>query len=118
MPPYRKGAHFEREVRRYLQERGFFCWRIAGSKGEGHVDLIAYGPVGLTVGAVEVLPFLFIGSRPGWWLIQCKKNKKITDDERQAIRETAQRCDALPMLAFRSFGKIYFSEMGPSEGEK
>lgn len=103
--PYRRGADFERKVRQMLQERGYLCWRVAGSKGEGGVDLIAFSQHAAQMG-------------PGWFLIQCKKSRRITDEERRIMRETAHACDALPLLAYGANGKIFFNVVGPPRGEK
>lgn len=91
--PYRRGADFERAVRRHLQGRGYLCWRVAGSKGEGCVDLIAFS------------------KKRGWVLIQCKINGKISLGDHLTMLETAAMTGATPVLVFKSNRKIWVKKL-------
>lgn len=68
---YQKGARFEREVRKFLEEHGFFVVRQAKSS---FPDLIAV-------------------SHSGAWALECKYNNYATLRERRMLRELKKKHD-------------------------
>jgi Holliday junction resolvase len=92
---YGRGANFEREVRKHLQERGYPCWRVAGSKGEGSVDLVAYDTIEKRL-----------------LLIQAKVDGHASNTEMDALLSIAARTGAHPLIAYRDRG-VKFVRVGP-----
>ena len=92
---YNRGANFERDVRKYLQKRGYPCWRVAGSKGEGSVDLVAY----------DVTERRLL-------LIQAKVDGRASNAEMDALFSIAARTGAHPLIAYRDRG-VKFVRVGP-----
>lgn len=88
---YRKGANFERRVRRELESKGAFVVRSAGSKGV--FDLLAVFPVGTV------------------WGVQCKKTKRISESEVRRMLEVAEKYPIVPILATTEGRKIVFIDV-------
>lgn len=65
---YRRGADFERSLKKYLESLGYFVVRSAGSKGP--VDLVAFGHDGI-------------------FFIQCKLTGKISAAEQKKLDDLA-----------------------------
>ena len=88
---YRKGANFERRVRKKLERMGAFVVRSAGSKGV--FDLIAIFPNGVI------------------WGVQCKTNPRIHKDERSRIINVSKHYPISPILATKVDRKIEFIDL-------
>lgn len=85
--PYRKGAQFERECQKYLEERDFLV--VRQPKSQSPFDLLA------SRGTFRVL-------------IQCKTNGKLPKKERQALEELCFAHDYSPILAWKEGKEIRF----------
>lgn len=87
---YRRGADFERTVKKYLEDAGWSCFRSAGSHSP--VDLVA-----LRDGAVL--------------LVQCKTDGRISPAEREQLVLLAQenRCQAV--VAKREKRQLVIAEL-------
>ena len=93
---YKKGYRLEQRVRKFLEERGFFVVRSAGSKSP--VDLLA-------------------GDGHDLLAIQVKAGKDMTRKERLALIEAAEKLKAHPIFAKREkYGrKIKFYYVKPDK---
>ena len=82
MTRYSGGVDFEREVRRHLEDDGYWVIRAAGSKGKA--DLVAIKPG-------QVL------------IVQCKRNGLCPPAERNEVRRIAALLPgvAIPLVAGR-----------------
>lgn len=88
MTRYSRGADFERRVKSDLQKHGWLVVRSAGSHGE--VDLMAMGPE-LTDRA----------------LIQCKRDGRMSLEDRRGLESLGDAFSALPILAYLDDGIQY-----------
>jgi len=79
----RKGTRFERKVKDFLVEQGFYATRAAGSHGV--YDILA---VKLFSGRSVVLG------------VQCKHDGRLPDSEREAVMECAEKHGIIPALAY------------------
>ena len=70
---YQSGRNFEYRVKRYLEEKGYYVMRSAGSKSP--FDLIAV-PTHITTDVISCV-----------LLIQCKYGTKISKKEKEKIQE-------------------------------
>jgi len=86
MSMYRRGYHFERRVRRYLEEHGFKVFRCAGSKP---IDLIAL-------------------SKDKIYLIECKASRKNIKEGARKLIECSKGACAVPVIAYRDGKNIVF----------
>lgn len=75
---YRRGADFERALKKYLESKGMFVVRSAGSKGP--VDLVAF-------------------DGHDRYFIQCKLSGKIGAAAIKALSQLAWDNDAEPVIA-------------------
>jgi Holliday junction resolvase len=75
---YRRGADFERRLKKHLEALGYFVVRSAGSKGL--VDLVAFGPEGV-------------------YFIQCKLTGKIKPSDLTDLGDLAMLYGAKPIMA-------------------
>lgn len=82
---YRRGANFERRVKRKLESEGWFVIRSAGSQGP--VDLVALKPF-------KVM------------LIQCRRSGFLSAAEREKLRSLAERLQTPVFVASSTNGKI------------
>jgi Holliday junction resolvase len=89
MNRYAAGYTFEREVMKYLSERGWECVRSAGS--HGITDIIANRSES-TDGKFDRCYFI---------LIQCKRHGELRPGEWNALWEMSRRWLAVPVLAQR-----------------
>ncbi len=80
---YKRGYNFERRVRLFLEDLGFYVIRSAGSHGVA--DLVA---------------FQRDSGRPPLF-IQCKRHGQISKGEKQKLFDTAETVHAWPMLCHR-----------------
>ena len=87
MTQYQRGANFEREVKKYLEEMGYYVMRSAGSKGLA--DLIALKK-GKTL------------------LIQCKISGDISPKEFNAFTDLGRKLGVSTTLAKKVKGKVVF----------
>lgn len=85
MTQYRRGADFERQLKRYLEGLGYFVIRSAGSKGP--VDLVAF----------DTLYPAERGDKP--FFIQCKLSGRISEKNMQYFTEIAEQCGAQAVIA-------------------
>ncbi len=81
MTKYKKGADFERRVKKLLENDGYLCVRSAGSKGAA--DLIAINPFNKTV-----------------LLIQCKLKGSISKKERGVLISVAKDFGCVPIIGY------------------
>jgi Holliday junction resolvase len=92
MTQYSRGADFERKVKADLQANGWFVVRSAGSRSI--VDLLAImpGPLGL--------------------FVQCKRDGRLSIEERMALFDIALAFNSIAVLAFKDDdGSIQYSEI-------
>jgi Holliday junction resolvase len=89
MNRYAAGYTFEREVMKYLSERGWECVRSAGSHGV--TDIIASKPDDWTYSEYTATLLL----------IQCKRHGELRPGEWNALWRMASRWQASPILARR-----------------
>lgn len=90
MSEYRKGYRFERSVKKYLEARGYFVVRAAGSKP---IDLVVF-------------------SRDQCFILECKTNKKnIRKKDIEFLRKLHQTISIRPVLAYRNKNKIIFIDV-------
>lgn len=78
--PYQRGYQFELRVRKHLEDKGWFVIRAAGSRSA--VDLVA-----LRQGQVL--------------LVQCRRDGRLSRDQRQGLRALARRHSCLDQVASR-----------------
>lgn len=100
MSAYRKGASFERRIKKILEAKGMFVVRSAGSKGP--VDLVAFNKKydGYLPHLHEELVYP--------WLIQVKTLGKVRGEELGILTRLAMKYDALPVLARQLSHRIQF----------
>jgi len=92
---YSRGANFEREVRQFLSEDGWFVMRAAGSKGV--VDLVALRERG------NVLRVR---------LISCKLNGYVPPAEREQLRKLKEELPhAEVLIARKENGSVVFERV-------
>jgi len=84
---YRRGADFERTLKKFLEDLGYYVVRSAGSKGK--VDLVAF-------------------NLAQTWFIQCKLTGKITAAETKALKSLAKKHGAIGFVATPDNYKEYF----------
>lgn len=95
---YARGAAFERKVQDYLQAKGYYAVRAAGS--HGLTDVVADPPVGK-------------GYMPEKLYIQCKTGKgRMSLKDRNELHRVAMNHDALPYLAVPNGSGIDFYYIG------
>lgn len=82
MSAYSKGRQFEWDIRDHLADNGYSVLRMAGSKGDAKVDLVAVKPGQL----------LFV---------QAKRDGALPPAEWDRLVEVAGWVDALPILAVK-----------------
>ena len=84
-----KGIRFERIVRKYLEDKGFFVVRQASSK---FPDIIAIDKVNV-------------------YFIECKTNKYISKEEKQKLNELYQL--GIPLIAYpeKSMEDVHFCNL-------
>jgi len=96
---YISGYHFELRVKKYLEEKGYYVIRSAGSKSK--VDLLA-------IATWNVQQY----NLPTMLLVQCKHNIKISKKEKDGLRNLQTGIiayDAKCVVAWaKSHGKIIF----------
>ena len=103
MSQYRKGANFERKVKKLLEAKGMFVVRSAGSKGP--CDLVAFQKV------FEVDSGHGITIRPtSPWLIQVKATEGARTYPGK-LETLASHYGAVPVLARMRFGEINFIDL-------
>lgn len=85
MSTYRRGANFERRVKKYFEDLGYYVIRSAGSHGV--FDLIAIKR-GIVLG------------------IQCKIDGKLTPKEKLAMLTASAKFGIKPLLAYREGRKL------------
>lgn len=88
---YRKGADFERRVRKIIENEGGFVVRSAGSKGV--FDLIAIYPDGTIFG------------------IQCKRSGSLSRKEIERILEISSKYPIIPIFATVKKRRIVFIDI-------
>ena len=92
-----KGTDFERDVVIFLSEHNHFAVRCAGSKSKyfgGVVDVTA-----------------FDRTTKQWILIQSKLDGSISNTDKKALILVAKECSAIPVLAYKSEGKIVLKKL-------
>ncbi len=87
MTRYQSGYRFERRVMEYLQKRGYYVIRSAGSHGV--FDLVA------------IWNYDVRG-------IQCKKDGRISREEKDQMIEAGKKYGIMPVLAYSKGKKIQF----------
>jgi Holliday junction resolvase len=92
MTQYSRGADFERKVGKDLQAHGWFSNRSAGSRGV--IDLMAVAP------GPEVL------------FIQCKRDGRLSIEDRRDLYNLALAFHATPILAYNDKGVRYSEIQG------
>lgn len=91
MTRYATGAVLERRVEADLQKHGWFARRSPGSRGK--VDVLAIAPLsdGLLIAA----------------MIQCKRDGRMSLEDRRALELLASAFNAIPILAYLDDGIQY-----------
>lgn len=85
MSVYVKGANFEREVIKYLEKKGMYCIRSAGSKGK-----------------VDVIAFKNHYSDTLVYMIQCKYgNASMSKKDKIELIELAHRFGFIPVYVYK-----------------
>lgn len=92
---YAKGAHFERQVKDFLEQDGWVVIRSAGSHSVSDLVAIEPGPI------VR--------------LIQCKVNGKLKPEERVTLLRLESFLNIVPMLAYKEKGKIKLEQIKSKE---
>ncbi len=92
----RKGADFERRVKSFLEKRGYFVVRSAGSKGVA--DLVAL-------------------SKNEKLLVTCKKRNYLSGNEINSLVKKAAEIDGKPIFAYEEGGKIKIKELTLKDSE-
>jgi Holliday junction resolvase len=91
MTNYSRGADFERAVKAYLEQEGYFVVRSAGSHGV--VDLLAL-------------------SGAGHLAVQCKINGQLAPNDRKRLMDICRECRLTPIKAWRpKRGEIRYDEV-------
>ena len=78
---YVNGANFERKVKAELENKGWLCFRTAGSHGVADIIAIRHSTV----------PHIF----------QCKISNKITPGEREKLKAIAKKYECNAQIAYR-----------------
>jgi Holliday junction resolvase len=92
MTQYSRGYAFELKVWKDLQRNGYFGVRAGGSRGPVDLMVVAPGP--------EVV------------FIQCKRDGRLSIEDRRDLYNLATAFDATPILAYRDDdGQIKYSEI-------
>ena len=94
---YRRGADFERKVRTYFTKRGFVVFRSSGSRGP--CDLVA-------LKAEEVT------------LIQCRKNGRMNQAERDSLAIVGHELGCRVFLAWQGEKGIRLEELEATKEEE
>lgn len=87
MTNYSRGADFERAVKKDMERNGWLVTRAAGSHGLWDLKAVAPAPVVA--------------------LVQCKRDGKLSIDERRSLRDVAWAFDCIPVLAYKDDGIKY-----------
>jgi Holliday junction resolvase len=90
MTQYAKGARFERRVQKYLEERGWFTIRSAGSHKVADLVCLRGG---------------------GVLLIQCKLNGRISPAEREQLLNLARENKCQAVFAYRDGRKLVIQSL-------
>lgn len=77
---YRRGANFERKVKKWYEDKGDFVVRSAGSHSPVDLVVLRYGQ---TV------------------LVQCKIDGKLPEEEEMALRKVATDHNCIAHLAYK-----------------
>ncbi len=83
-----KGYRFEQKVKHLLSSEGFFCVRQGKS---AFPDLVA------------------INKKT--YLIECKVNKYISKQEREALIDYEKKYNIIPIIAYNNNGKVEFCDL-------
>jgi Holliday junction resolvase len=92
MTQYSRGADFERKVGKDLQRHGYFVIRSGGSRGPVDLAANAPGPVNL--------------------YIQCKRDGRLSIEDRRDLYNLALAFNATPILAYNDKGVRYSEIQG------
>lgn len=84
-----KGYRFEQKVKHFLIEQGFFCVRQGKS---AFPDLVAI-------------------TKKQVYMIECKVNKYISRQEREALVEYEKKYNIIPLIAYNDNGKVEFCDL-------
>ena len=87
---YLKGVRFERKVKKFLEEKDYFCIRTAGS--HSLIDLIAIKEGNIT------------------WL-QCKNKDFISLAEKEPLKALKVKFNINIQIVYNDKGKIIFEEL-------
>ena len=82
---YRKGANFERRVKKFFEKLGYYVVRSAGS--HGLFDLVA------------VKKKVVLG-------VQCKVDGRLSKEEERKLRNAYEEYGIVPVLAYREGRKL------------
>jgi len=96
---YQKGRNFEYRVKKYLEEKGFFVVRSAGS--HGIFDLIAVETYGEPDDYSEHLVYG----------IQCRVDGKTKKEEVEKMKEIYWKYGIIPIIAYREGKKLVFKHV-------
>lgn len=94
---YDQGRRFEWKVRDDLASRGFTVLRMAGSKGEAKVDLVAVRPGRHPHPGSDIIQHCSCHSEHLW--IQCKRTGNLPPAEWNQLRYWAAFANTTPILA-------------------
>lgn len=92
---YSRGADFERRVRDVLMHEEDACTVIRSAGSRGIVDLVA---LFTGVDARDTYDDGFVA--PVVWIVQCKRDGKITDDDRELLAAVAGETGAIAKIAY------------------
>lgn len=87
---YEIGAAFERRVKKYFEDRGYFVIKSAGSKSP--VDLVC----------------LKLGDNI---LVQCRTRGNLTPEEEQRLSALGKRLGCTAKLAYRQNSELWFRNL-------
>jgi len=96
---YHKGRNFEYRVKKYLEKKGYFVVRSAGS--HGIFDLIAIEKVGDNVGMYENFVYG----------IQCRVDSNVKKEEVEEMNRIYEKFGIIPILAYRDGKKLVFKHL-------
>jgi len=95
---YHRGRNFEYRVKKYLEEKGYFVVRSAGS--HGIFDLIAIEKLDYGVSYDNFV-----------YGIQCRVDGKVKKEEIEEMKKIYENFGIIPIIAFRDGKKLAFKNV-------
>lgn len=97
---YARGADFERQTRDALMNGHDATYVVRSAGSRGIVDLVAFFPAEQIASKDDVGTLTFIAS-PVVWLVQCKRDGRLSAEDRELLCSLADEVGARPVLAYR-----------------